>query len=482
MPGTGWEEVVETALELQALFDELGYVSFPKTSGSKGVHVYLRIRPSGPSPRCGTRGGRWPASSSAAPRAGDREVVEGGARRAGLRRLQPDGAGPDDRLGVQRPGPAEATVSAPVTWAELPGCEVEDFDIWTMRERFAELGDVHAAIDDVQHDLTPLLELYERQGEGEAPYPPQFPKMEGEPLRSRPSVAGRQRRSGAELDAKRRAEADADAIGPRRGPRRPPPRKRVGLRQSPAWCRIDVGRSTWHAQSRAQLTGEPMAQYAVLIYANDSDTLRTHVGDTGRHDDHADDLLRGGLMLAAYALTPRDLATSVRAEGVHRWPFIDAKEIVAASTSWRRPTWTRRWRSRRPIGVYRDGGGVERPVHSGGVVEAHGRVTDRTAVEAALEDATEEWGLVVAATVRVVRDWTSRMGVRARGLRGALQADRRRIPANPAAWLRRPRSVEASTRSGGSRPSARKLPCWSNLSEGRVAGLRDETSRTRPYG
>ena len=57
-----------------------------------------------------------------------------------------------------------------------------------MRERFARLGDVHAAIDDVHHDLTPLLELYERQGEGEAPFPPQFAKQEGEPLRSRPSV------------------------------------------------------------------------------------------------------------------------------------------------------------------------------------------------------------------------------------------------------------------------------------------------------
>ena len=56
-----------------------------------------------------------------------------------------------------------------------------------MRERFAELGDVHADIDDVHHDLQPLLDLYESQGEGEAPYPPQFPKMEGEPLRVQPS-------------------------------------------------------------------------------------------------------------------------------------------------------------------------------------------------------------------------------------------------------------------------------------------------------
>ena len=74
-----------------------------------------------------------------------------------------------------------------MTWDELTDCEIADFDIWTMRDRFKELGDVHAAIDDVQHDLTPLLELYERQGDGEAPYPPQFPKMEGEPKRVQPS-------------------------------------------------------------------------------------------------------------------------------------------------------------------------------------------------------------------------------------------------------------------------------------------------------
>ena len=79
------------------------------------------------------------------------------------------------------------TVSAPLTWDEVPLVEVADFDIWTMRERFAERGDVHADIDAVHHDLAPLLELYERQGEGEAPYPPQFPKMEGEPLRVQPS-------------------------------------------------------------------------------------------------------------------------------------------------------------------------------------------------------------------------------------------------------------------------------------------------------
>jgi DNA primase len=81
----------------------------------------------------------------------------------------------------------QATVSAPITWEEVSRVEVADFDIWTMRDRFAELGDVHAAIDDVEHDLGPLLELYQRQAEGEAPFPPSFALQPGEPKRVQPS-------------------------------------------------------------------------------------------------------------------------------------------------------------------------------------------------------------------------------------------------------------------------------------------------------
>ncbi len=84
----------------------------------------------------------------------------------------------------------DATVSAPVTWDELPDVETEDFTIPTMRERFAKLGDVQAGIDDTVCDLRKLLEWVERderEGLGEAPYPPNFPKMPGEPARVQPS-------------------------------------------------------------------------------------------------------------------------------------------------------------------------------------------------------------------------------------------------------------------------------------------------------
>jgi DNA primase len=83
-----------------------------------------------------------------------------------------------------------ATASAPLTWTELESAEPNDFDLRSLPERFAALGDVHAAIDDVAHDLTPLLEWAARDeanGQGDAPYPPEFPKMPGEPLRVQPS-------------------------------------------------------------------------------------------------------------------------------------------------------------------------------------------------------------------------------------------------------------------------------------------------------
>jgi DNA ligase D len=190
MPGTGWAEVVETALELRALFDELGIVSFPKTSGSKGIHVYARVRP------------EWSFTQV-------RHCAVAVARE--LERRRPDLATAKwwkeergERVFVDynrmardqtiasaysvRARP-QATVSAPLSWDEVPEVTVADFDIWTMRDRVAALGDVHAAIDDVAHDLSPLLELYERHGEGEAPFPPQFAKQEGEPLRVQPSRA-----------------------------------------------------------------------------------------------------------------------------------------------------------------------------------------------------------------------------------------------------------------------------------------------------
>lgn len=82
---------------------------------------------------------------------------------------------------------ARATVSTPVTWDELTRVEPDDFDLRTVPQRIASTGDAHAAIDEIEHDLTPLLEWYERDGLGDMPYPPDHPKMPGEPKRVQPS-------------------------------------------------------------------------------------------------------------------------------------------------------------------------------------------------------------------------------------------------------------------------------------------------------
>jgi hypothetical protein len=88
-------------------------------------------------------------------------------------------------------GRPHGPVSAPVMWEELPDVETADFTIATMPARFAELGDVHAGIDDAVWSIEPLLEWAERdeqdRGLGDAPYPPNFPKQDGEPPRVQPS-------------------------------------------------------------------------------------------------------------------------------------------------------------------------------------------------------------------------------------------------------------------------------------------------------
>jgi DNA ligase D-like protein (predicted polymerase) len=188
MPGSDWDDVVEVAFEVRAFFDELGMVTFPKTSGSKGVHVYLRTLPHWTftevrhcavaiareieqrRPEIATA--RWWKEER-----GERVFLD-------FNRMARDQTIASAYSVRARP---QATVSAPITWDELADCEIGDFDIWTMRDRFADRGDVHAAIEDVAHDLTPLLELYERQGQGEAPFPPSFALQPGEPKRVQPS-------------------------------------------------------------------------------------------------------------------------------------------------------------------------------------------------------------------------------------------------------------------------------------------------------
>ncbi len=178
------------------VLDEIGYVGWPKTSGNRGIHVACRIEPKWTFPevrRCALAFAR-----EVERRAPDLVTTAWWKEQRGEKVFIDYNQNARDRTIASaysvRARP-DATVSAPVTWDELPDVETEDFDLRTMPKRFAELGDVQAGIDDAVCDLRVLrewVEREEREGVGEAPYPPNFPKMPGEPPRVQPSRAKRE--------------------------------------------------------------------------------------------------------------------------------------------------------------------------------------------------------------------------------------------------------------------------------------------------
>jgi DNA ligase D-like protein (predicted polymerase) len=189
-PGVGWADVRAVALEVKSLLDEVGLRGWPKTSGSRGMHVNVRIEP------------RWKfdevrRAAVALSRAVERRVPA----------LASSKWWKEERHGVfldynqnakdrttcsaysVRPLP-DARVSAPLAWDEVPDCEPAAFTILTMPERFRQIGDPHAGMNDAAGSLEPLLELAakdQREGLGDAPWPPHFRKMEGEAPRVAPS-------------------------------------------------------------------------------------------------------------------------------------------------------------------------------------------------------------------------------------------------------------------------------------------------------
>jgi DNA ligase D len=190
-PGTDFADAVRVAGEARALLRDLGLSGFPKTSGGRGVHIYVRIEP------------RWSFTDVRhAAIAFGRELerrlpgqvtTKWWKEERGERIFVDYNQNARDRTIASpysiRPKPG-APVSAPVAWDELPEVAPEDFTVATVPARFADVGDLHAAIDDVHHSLEPLLELYERdeaEGAGDMPYPPDYPKMPGEPKRVQPS-------------------------------------------------------------------------------------------------------------------------------------------------------------------------------------------------------------------------------------------------------------------------------------------------------
>jgi len=203
VPGVPWSQLREVAHVVRATLDDLGLVGWPKTSGSRGMHVYVRIHQ------------QWTfAQVRRAALAFAREVE----RRAPA--LATSKWWKEERQGVfldynqnakdrtiasaysVRPKP-DARVSAPLTWDEIDSCEPEDFTLATMPSRFAGIGDRHAAIDDHPCAIDRLLDLsarQERDGLGDAPWPPNYKKQPGEPARVQPS-----RRRGLQPDTSQRA-------------------------------------------------------------------------------------------------------------------------------------------------------------------------------------------------------------------------------------------------------------------------------------
>jgi DNA ligase D-like protein (predicted polymerase) len=192
-PGTTFADAKRVAGIVHEVLDEIGYVGWPKTSGNRGIHVACRIEPNWTFPevrRCALAFAR-----EVERRAPDLVTTAWWKEQRGERVFIDYNQNARDRTIASaysvRARP-DATVSAPVTWDELPEVETEDFNLRTMPPRFAELGDVQARIDDAVCDLNVLREWVEREegeGVGEAPYPPNFPKMPGEPPRVQPSRA-----------------------------------------------------------------------------------------------------------------------------------------------------------------------------------------------------------------------------------------------------------------------------------------------------
>src|SRR6195256_2381842 len=191
-PGVEWADVRKVAIEVQGLLEELGLRGWPKTSGSRGMHVNVRIEP------------RWTFAEVRRAAVAFSRAVE---RRAPS--LASSKWWKEERHGVfldynqnakdrttcsaysVRPLP-DARVSTPLEWDEVPACEPADFTVLTVPARFAAIGDPHMRMDEAPGSLDKLLELAARDdaaGLGDAPWPPHFQKTKGEATRVAPSRA-----------------------------------------------------------------------------------------------------------------------------------------------------------------------------------------------------------------------------------------------------------------------------------------------------
>jgi DNA ligase D-like protein (predicted polymerase) len=195
-PGVSWEDVRRVTLEVRGLLEEAGLRGWPKTSGSRGMHINARILP------------KWDFGDvRRAALALSREIERRAPSLATSKWWKEERHGvfldynqnAKDRTTCSaysvRPVP-DARVSTPIHWHEVPDCEPADFTVATVPKRFAEIGDPHAQMDEAPGSLEKLLELAQRDeaaGLEDAPWPPHFRKMEGESRRVAPSRAKKPR-------------------------------------------------------------------------------------------------------------------------------------------------------------------------------------------------------------------------------------------------------------------------------------------------
>ena len=251
VPGVPWTQVREVAQIVQATLADFALVGWPKTSGSRGMHVYVRIER------------RWTFDEvRRAALAFAREVE----RRAPA--LATSKWWKEERHGVfldynqnakdrtiagaysVRPTP-DARVSAPLAWDEIEACDPHEFTLATMPSRFAEHGDPHAAIDQQPCSLDSMLEVsarQEREGQGDAPWPPHYQKQPGEPARVQPSRRRTPSRPLIEI-ARSRKKEDALAGFERWKIRHPD----AAAHLAPADMLVDAMRGRFHTWTRIRI-------------------------------------------------------------------------------------------------------------------------------------------------------------------------------------------------------------------------------------
>ncbi|ONI91211.1 ATP-dependent DNA ligase, partial [Saccharothrix sp. ALI-22-I] len=187
-PGTDFRDAVAVAMVLREVLDELGITGYPKTSGGRGVHVAVRIRPEWDF--VDVRHAVIALAREVERRVPDKATTSWWKEDRGERVFLDFNQAARDRTIASAwsvRGTPRATVSTPVTWERLSTVDPGDFDVFTVPKYLADNGDPHVGLDDEAFGIETLLEWYEADGRGEMPYPPDYPKMPGEPMRVQPS-------------------------------------------------------------------------------------------------------------------------------------------------------------------------------------------------------------------------------------------------------------------------------------------------------